>query len=134
MCSLCSYYSSLYILDINRRTHEYMTRTISLFCSCFLCCTKVFNRTWALVAHTCNSSYSGGRDREDWDQEDWCLESACANGLEDLSWKIPLEKKKGAGWEAQDVGLSSSPFTIHRQNFQSETMPLLNFWYNFPIF
>jgi hypothetical protein len=26
---------------------------------------KKSNQVWALVAHTCNSSYSGGRDQED---------------------------------------------------------------------
>jgi hypothetical protein len=32
--------------------------------------------SWVPVAHTCNLSYSGGRDQEDWDQEDWNLKPA----------------------------------------------------------
>jgi hypothetical protein len=47
--------------------------------------------SWALVAHTCNPSYSGGRD-----QEDHSSNPAGANSLQD-----PISKKKksqnGAG-------------------------------------
>jgi hypothetical protein len=44
----------------------------------------------ALVAHTCNPSYSGGRD-----QEDCGLKSAQANGSQDPILKKPFTKK---GW------------------------------------
>jgi hypothetical protein len=43
---------------------------------------------WALMAHTCNSSYSGGRDQED-------HSSRPIVGQTDPSLKIPNTKK---GW------------------------------------
>jgi hypothetical protein len=45
---------------------------------------------WALVVHTCNLSYSGGRD-----QEDRSLRSAPANSSQDPISKKPFTKK---GW------------------------------------
>jgi hypothetical protein len=42
------------------------------------------------VAHTCNSSYSGGRD-----QEDQGSKPAQANSSQDPIWKKPITKK---GW------------------------------------
>jgi hypothetical protein len=44
----------------------------------------------ALLAHTCNPSYSGGRD-----QEDQGLKPARANTSQDCMWKKPFTKK---GW------------------------------------
>jgi hypothetical protein len=44
---------------------------------------------WALVAHACNPSYSGGRDQEDHDSK-----SALANSLKSYL-KKPITKK---GW------------------------------------
>jgi hypothetical protein len=49
------------------------------------------------VAHTCNPSYSGGRD-----QEDHCSEPAWESGLQDSIQKT--HHKKRAGGVAQDVG------------------------------
>jgi hypothetical protein len=45
-----------------------------------------------LVAHTCNPSYSGGRD-----QEDHSLKPARANSSHDSILKIPHAKK---GWQS----------------------------------
>jgi hypothetical protein len=45
---------------------------------------------WALVAHSCNPSYSGGRDREDHGSK-----PAHVNSLRDLISKNSLQKK---GW------------------------------------
>jgi hypothetical protein len=43
------------------------------------------------VAHSCNPSYSGGRDQED--QEDWGSKPTPAkNSHKTLSWKNPTEK------------------------------------------
>jgi hypothetical protein len=47
-------------------------------------------RSWAPVAHTCNLSYSGGRD-----QEDRSSKPIWANSLRDPIWKNPFTKK---GW------------------------------------
>jgi hypothetical protein len=44
-----------------------------------------------LVAHTCNPSYSGGRD-----QEDHVLKPAQANSCKTLSWKT-LHKNRAGG-------------------------------------
>jgi hypothetical protein len=41
-----------------------------------------------LAGHTCNPSYSGGRD-----QEDHGLKPAWANNLRDSIWKIPNKKQ-----------------------------------------
>jgi hypothetical protein len=46
--------------------------------------------SWALVAHICNPSYSGGRD-----QEDHCLKPAWGNSSQDPISKKPIIKK---GW------------------------------------
>jgi hypothetical protein len=47
---------------------------------------------WALEAHTCNPSYSRGRD-----QEDQGSKPALANSLEDPISKIPNTRK---GWRS----------------------------------
>jgi hypothetical protein len=57
---------------------------------------------WMLVAHTCNPSYSGGRD-----QEDHSLTQAQANSSRDPISKIPNTKR--AGGVAQDVGPKFKP-------------------------
>jgi hypothetical protein len=46
--------------------------------------------TQALVAHTCNPSYSGGRD-----QEDFGSKPAWTNSLQDPISKNPSHKNKG---------------------------------------
>jgi hypothetical protein len=46
--------------------------------------------SWALVAHTCHPSYSGGRD-----QEDRSSKPAPVNSLWDPILKIPMTKKVG---------------------------------------
>jgi hypothetical protein len=51
---------------------------------------------WAPVAHTCNPSYSGGRD-----QEDCSLKPAWANSLRDSILNNPSQKR--AGGVAQGV-------------------------------
>jgi hypothetical protein len=50
---------------------------------------KIFSDSWAWVAHTFNSSYSGGRD-----QEECSSKPAQENCLRDLVSKI-LNTKKG---------------------------------------
>jgi hypothetical protein len=58
--------------------------------------------SWALVAHACNPSYTGGRD-----QEDCGSKPAQANSLRD-----PISKKlitKRAGGVAQDEGPDFKP-------------------------
>jgi hypothetical protein len=52
--------------------------------------TKITIMSQALVAHTCNPSYSGGRD-----QEDRGLKPAWANSFQDPNLKIPDTKQ---GW------------------------------------
>jgi hypothetical protein len=42
------------------------------------------------VAHTCNPTYLGG-----WDQEDWCSMAAQANSLRDSISKITRPKQTG---------------------------------------
>jgi hypothetical protein len=49
---------------------------------------KIFFSSWALVAHTCNPSYSGGRD-----QEDCSLKKIQANSLQDAILKKPFIKE-----------------------------------------
>jgi hypothetical protein len=55
-----------------------------------------------LVAHACNSSYSGGRD-----QEDHGLKPAQANSSQDLITKKPSQKR--ASGVAQGVGPEFKP-------------------------
>jgi hypothetical protein len=52
------------------------------------------------VAHACNSSYSGGRDQEDYSSKPARANSSETPYLE----KTPSQKKKRAGGVAQDVG------------------------------
>jgi hypothetical protein len=65
----------------------------------------------ALVAHTCNPSYSGGRD-----QQDHGLKPAQGNSSWDPISKNPSQKR--AGGVAQGVGLSSSPSITHTKKSQ----------------
>jgi hypothetical protein len=44
----------------------------------------------SIMVHSCNPSYSGGRD-----QEDWGLKPAWANSCETLSWKNPSQIRAG---------------------------------------
>jgi hypothetical protein len=55
-----------------------------------------------LVAHTCNPSYTGGRD-----QEDLCLKPAWADSLWDPISKIPNAKR--AGGVTQGTGPEFKP-------------------------
>jgi hypothetical protein len=57
---------------------------------------------WALVAHTCNPSYSGGRD-----QEDHNLKPGQANSSQDPISKIPNTRRIGG--VAQGVGPEFKP-------------------------
>jgi hypothetical protein len=56
----------------------------------FLKMYKCISSGWALVAHACNLSYSGGRDQEVCDSK-----PAQTNSLRDPMSKIPNTKK---GW------------------------------------
>jgi hypothetical protein len=56
------------------------------------------------VAHTCNPSYSGGRD-----QEDCSLKPAWANSSQDPISKKKKTFKKRAGGVAQGVGPEFKP-------------------------
>jgi hypothetical protein len=58
---------------------------------------RMKEKSWAPVAHSCNLSYSGGRD-----QEDCSLKPAQANSLQDPISKKP--KTKTAGGVAQGEG------------------------------
>jgi hypothetical protein len=60
------------------------------------------NGSWALIAHACNPSYSGGRD-----QEEHGSKQAWENSSKD-----PISKntsQNGAGGVAQDVGTEFKP-------------------------
>jgi hypothetical protein len=52
--------------------------------------TKNFKWGWALVAHTCNPSYTGGRE-----EEDCSSKPAQANSSERTYFKTTLHKKAG---------------------------------------
>jgi hypothetical protein len=61
------------------------------FTLCVVCEKGERERTgWALVAHDCNPSYSGGRD-----QEDCCLKPVQANSWQDYLEKNPSQKRAG---------------------------------------
>jgi hypothetical protein len=61
--------------------------------------------SWAPVAHTCNPSYSGGRD-----QEDCGSKPAQANSLRDLRPNLKkTHHKNRAGGVAQGVGPEFKP-------------------------
>jgi hypothetical protein len=65
----------------------------------------------ALLAHTCNPSYSGGRDQEDRDSK-----PAQANRLLDSIFKKPVTKK--AGGMAQGLGPEFKPqYHTHTQKY-----------------
>jgi hypothetical protein len=65
---------------------------------------------WALVAHACNLSYSGGRD-----QEDHGLKPDQANNLQDPISKNPSQKR--ADEVAQGVDLEFKPqYHTHTKN------------------
>jgi hypothetical protein len=57
---------------------------------------------WAMMAHVCNPSYSGGRD-----EEDHGLKPAQENSLQDPISKIPITKR--AGGVAQGEGAECKP-------------------------
>jgi hypothetical protein len=63
---------------------------------------KINNYGWAPVAHTCNPSYSGGRD-----QEDHSSKPAWKNTSQDPILKIPITKR--AGGVAQGEGHEFKP-------------------------
>jgi hypothetical protein len=65
-------------------------------------------KNWAPVAHTCNPSYSGGRD-----QEDRGLKPAQANSLRDPILKKPI--KKGLVKWLMVKALGSNPSTAKRK-------------------
>jgi hypothetical protein len=58
----------------------------------------------AVVAHTYNPSFSGGRD-----QEDCGSKAAGVNSSKDSILKKPTTNKKGAGGMAQGVGPEFKP-------------------------
>jgi hypothetical protein len=66
------------------------------------------------VAHTCNPSYSGGRD-----QEDHGSKPAQANSSQDPVLKIPNTKR--AGGVAQGLGLEFKPhyYKIKQRNHKA---------------
>jgi hypothetical protein len=59
--------------------------------------------SWAQVAHTCNASYSGGRDQEDHDSK-----PAQANSSQDPISKKPFTKK-GLVEQLKVKAMSSNP-------------------------
>jgi hypothetical protein len=63
--------------------------------------TKHHWRSWALVAHACNPSYSGGRDQEDHG-------SNRQNVPQDAILKKPFTKKRLMEWLKVEA-LSSNP-------------------------
>jgi hypothetical protein len=66
----------------------------SLFCTYFL---KI--RACQVLAHSCNSSYSGGRD-----QEDLHSEPAWANSLQNPILKNPTQKMIGGVAQSEGSG------------------------------
>jgi hypothetical protein len=66
------------------------------------------NLCWALVAHTCNPSYSRGRDQEDCD-----LKPGGANSSHDPSSKKPITKK--GWWNGSVLALSSRLSTAKKK-------------------
>jgi hypothetical protein len=67
--------------------------------------TRKKSDSWLLVAHTCNPSYSGGRD-----QEDWGSKPAWANSLQVPISKTPHTKTGLVEW-LKVYALSSNPRT-----------------------
>jgi hypothetical protein len=70
------------------------------------------------VAHTCNSSYSGGRDKEDHGSK-----PAKPNSSQNPILKIPNTKR--AGEVAQDVG-PEFKCQYHKQTNKKILCPILN--------
>jgi hypothetical protein len=70
--------------------------------------TKTKTKVQTMVAHTCNPSYSGGRD-----QEDSSSEPAQANSSQNPILKISITKK--AGGVAQGKGPEFKP-KYHKKN------------------
>jgi hypothetical protein len=97
------------------------------FCNCELIPCKNKQIGQALVAHTCNPSYSGGRD-----QEDHCSKLAWANSLRDPILKKAHHKKGLVKWLMMQA-LSSNPSTSkkkkkrERNNFCSRIHSLRTF-------
>jgi hypothetical protein len=69
----------------------------------------------ALVAHTCNPSYSGGRD-----QEDRSLKPARENNFQDPISKKPITDKGLMEWLKVEA-LSSNPSTAKHKNKNHKT-------------
>jgi hypothetical protein len=77
------------------------------------------NSSWEQVAHTCNPSYSGGRD-----QEDHGSKPALANSLRDPISKKPITKKKKAIRMAQCGGPEfRSQYQKKKQNPKLNSYP-----------
>jgi hypothetical protein len=74
---------------------------------------QLFLFSWALVAHTCNPSYSGGRD-----QEDQGLKTAQANSSRDPILKKTITKKGLVEW-LKVQALSLNPSTTKQINKQT---------------
>jgi hypothetical protein len=76
--------------------------------------------SWALVAHACNPSYSGGRDEEDLGSK-----PARASSLKTLSQKYPTKNRAGRVAQAAQLlskheVLSSNPSTGGEKRFDGE--------------
>jgi hypothetical protein len=113
--------SLLWLLCIPQRWHMYLSLTFlwpkQIKCSCpnskgyrnaiILCaclgltfgyfCVSLRLSIWVLVAHTCNPSYSGGRDQED------CGSRLAQAESESLSQKYTIHTQKRAGEVAHVV-------------------------------
>jgi hypothetical protein len=83
---------------------------------------KFLVSSWALVAHTCNPSYSGGRD-----QEDGGWNSAWANSSWYSILKKPITKK---GWRSDSKRRHwvQTPVSHTKKNSWSPTMDILHVW------
>jgi hypothetical protein len=70
-----------------------------ILCDIFGCLLglKIEKKSQALVAHTCNPSYSGGSD-----QQDGGSNSAQANNLQDPSLKKPFTQRTGGVAQSED--------------------------------
>jgi hypothetical protein len=79
--------------------------------------TKGENISWAPVAHTCNPSYSGGRD-----QEDRGSKPAQANSSGDPISKKIFHKKKGLVQWLKVKALSSSPSSAKKRRVEDITI------------
>jgi hypothetical protein len=83
---------------------------------------QLFLFSWALVAHTCNPSYSGGRD-----QEDQGLKTAQANSSRDPILKKTITKKGLVEW-LKVQALSLNPSTTKQINKQTNKTLITLSW------